>query len=343
MTDHPLSHIARLTAERFPQYAADTLELEPLEKGGSDRKFYRIKAPGQESLIFVQYGQLREENKHYVEIGAFLAEAGVRVPNMLCHEESEGRIWMEDLGDTDLWAFRNKPWCERQSLYEATLREVRRLHTAADRFPRGVSTLILQAPFDEGLYVWEQQYFFTHCLGRHLGVSQPPGTEPLAEMAVELAALPRLLVHRDFQSQNIVVKAGAPCLIDFQGMRFGLPQYDLASLLLDPYVVLSAEEQAALLAFYMDLVRAEGGSVDEREFERVYWLCAAQRLMQALGAYGFLGHERGRADFLAHIPVALPRLLAVWRRLEGLQELAERTAEAAQRAGLRTGPDGGTY
>jgi aminoglycoside/choline kinase family phosphotransferase len=150
------------------------------------------------------------------------------------------------------------------------------------------------------------------------------------------------LVHRDFQSQNIVIKEGAPCLIDFQGMRFGLPQYDLASLLLDPYVDLSAAEQGELLAFYIGLARAEGEGVDEREFHRLFWLCAVQRLMQALGAYGFLGHERGRADFLAHIPAALPRLLVAWEHAGGLDELVEVTAEAAHRAGLRTGPHGGT-
>ncbi len=342
MTETTLQNIARWTGERFPRYAVETLTLEPLEKGGSDRKFYRVGAPGEESLIFVQYGKLREENRHYVEIGAFLAEAGVRVPAMLLHEESEGRIWMEDLGDTDLWAFRQRPWEERRGLYEATLREVRRLHTAAERFPEALARVGLQPPFDERLYEWEQQYFFTHCLGRHLGVEPLPDAGALKAVAEELAALPRRLVHRDFQSQNIVIKAGEPCLIDFQGMRFGLPQYDLASLLLDPYVELAASEQAELLAYYMGLVRAEGEAVDEAAFEGIYWRCAAQRLMQALGAYGFLGYERGRADFLAHIPVALPRLLAVWRRLDGLEELVQVTAAAARRAGLRIPADGGT-
>ena len=342
MTEPSLPQIALLTAERFPQYAADSLALEPLEKGGSDRKFYRVKAAGQDALIFVQYGQLREENRHYVDIGAFLAGAGVRVPKMFWHEEAAGRIWMEDLGDTDLWAFRKEAWCERRPLYEATLREVRRLHTAARRFPGAVAALGLQAPFDEALYGWEQQYFFTHCLGRHLGVQTAGGVQRLAGIAAELAGLPRLLVHRDFQSQNIVIKEGAPCLIDFQGMRFGLPQYDLASLLLDPYVDLSAAEQGELLAFYIGLARAEGEGVDEREFHRLFWLCAVQRLMQALGAYGFLGHERGRADFLAHIPAALPRLLVAWEHAGGLDDLVEVTVEAAHRAGLRTGPHGGT-
>ena len=117
MTYPTLQQIAHLTAERFPQYPVDTLGLEPLEKGGSDRKFYRVRAPGVEPLIFVQDGQLREENRHYVEIGAFLAEAGVRVPAMHLHEEAEGRIWMEDLGDTDLWACRNQPWAERRGTH----------------------------------------------------------------------------------------------------------------------------------------------------------------------------------------------------------------------------------
>jgi aminoglycoside/choline kinase family phosphotransferase len=343
VTDPTLHEIARLTAERFPQYSTQALTLEPLEKGGSDRKFYRVAAPGCESLIFVQYGRVREENSHYVEIGGFLAEAGVRVPAMLLHEEAEGRIWMEDLGDTDLWACRKRPWDERRGLYEATLREVRRLHTAAARLPEALSVLHLQPAFDEHLYRWEQQYFFTHCLCRHLGVEQAPGVVTLENMASELAGLQRVLVHRDFQSQNIVVKAGVPCLIDFQGLRFGLPQYDLASLLLDPYVDLSEQEQRALLAYYIGLAQADGESVDEALFERTYWRCAAQRLMQALGAYGFLGHERGRADFLAHIPVALPRLLSVWTRLDGMRELSALTADAARRAGLRIGADGGTY
>jgi aminoglycoside/choline kinase family phosphotransferase len=342
VTEPSLPQIALLTAERFPQYAADSLVLEPLEKGGSDRKFYRIKAAGHESLIFVQYGQLREENRHYVDIGAFLAEAGVRVPQMLWHEEAAGRIWMEDLGDTDLWAFRKQAWPERRPLYEATLREVRRLHTAARRLPGAVNGLGLQAPFDEALYTWEQQYFFTHCLDRHFGAQPEGDTERLTAIAAELSGLPRLLVHRDFQSQNVVLKGGAPCLIDFQGMRFGLPQYDLASLLLDPYVDLSPDEQGELLAYYIGLVRTDGEHVDEREFQRLFWLCAVQRLMQALGAYGFLGYERGRADFLAHIPAALPRLLTAWTHAGGLDALVEVTVKAAHRAGLRTGPHGGT-
>ncbi len=97
-------------------------------------------------------------------------------------------------------------------------------------------------------------------------------------------SFPRVLVHRDFQSQNIIIRDGQAYLIDFQGMRPGLAEYDLASLLYDPYVQLSAAERKELLEFY----RTEAGVTDPA-FAEKFQLCAMQRLMQALGAYGFLG------------------------------------------------------
>jgi aminoglycoside/choline kinase family phosphotransferase len=57
------------------------------------------------------------------------------------------------------------------------------------------------------------------------------------------------------------------------------------------------------------------------DFSCVYDLCAMQRLMQALGAYGFLGHVKERAHFLAHIPVALNSLQDVLASIPGLNRL----------------------
>lgn len=198
----------------------------------------------------------------------------------------------------------------RQPLYEGTIAEVYRLH----RDGVGKMDVVqLQTEFDERLYLWEQHYFLEHCLGRYLEVDQqeiaPLWTDGgLQSVAASLAALPRVLIHRDFQSQNVMVMADQPYLIDFQGLRLGLPHYDLASLLYDPYVTLTAAERSELLSYYMGLAEADGSPQEEQEFTRVFYLCAMQRLMQALGAYGYLGLVQNREQFLQYIPVALQSL-----------------------------------
>jgi len=133
-------------------------------------------------------------------------------------------------------------------------------------------------------------------------------------------------VHRDFQSQNIVIKDGTACFIDFQGMRPGLPQYDLASLFYDPYVHLPESERAELLHYYFEAL-ADLGEPVCTDFTAVYDLCAMQRLMQALGAYGFLGHVKERPHFLEHIPAALIALREVLERIPGLDGLREQLAK----------------
>jgi hypothetical protein len=319
------SEILRLSAAKFPSMNGATLQAEPLEKGGSDRKFYRIRSEGQRPMIFVQYGNQKDENKHYVEIANFLANAGVRVPKMYHHDISAGQIWMEDLGETDLWSHRCESWQYRRPLYEATLKEAARLHSAHAQLALFPKALHLQPGFDERLYLWEQDYFFAHCLQGHFGLSDEAiahSKSALHAVARELASLPTMLVHRDFQSQNVVILDGQACLIDFQGMREGLPQYDLASMLLDPYVNLSIDEQQHLLEFYQSISSNHPSLTTPGAFTRIYDLCAAQRLMQALGAYGFLGHQRNRNDFLVHIPVALPRLYSVLTRISELASLA---------------------
>ena len=323
------------TAFRFPSFQRDHIQIEPLEKGGSDRKYYRIAMRADSSLILVKYGNQREENRHYCEIAAFLASLGVSVPTIFHHDEAEHLIWMEDLGTHDLWHFRNEPWSTRQALYRSALEQVVKLHTARhddDETAPAIDgatqnsaspTPQFQKAFDADLYLWEQGYFFENCAERVFSTRlnalvTASEQQRLNEIAHTLAALPRSLVHRDLQSQNIMVHGSKAYLIDFQGMRPGLPQYDLASLLFDPYVTLTADERASLLDDYIILC-SEAGYAVPTDFRVIFPLCALQRLMQALGAYGFLGLARERPHFLHHIPPALASLRAVVGEIEGLE------------------------
>lgn len=304
--------------------ALTAVSVAPIEKGGSGRKFWRMHV-GPQSLIFVRYNEDRPENKHYVAIARFLAEVGVRVPVTHFHDEVEGLIVMEDAGETDLWSHRHDPWPQRRALYQRTLDQALILHTQAHRTPGAESLKFLQPVFDAALYRWEQDYFFEHCLGRHFGLSAADieaqsDRARLHEIAAHLASQPRVLVHRDFQSQNIIVRDGEVCLIDFQGLRPGLAQYDLASLLLDPYVTLSEAEREELLAHYLSGLLGPGRH-EAPGWRALYDLCAMQRLMQALGAYGKLGHADGRSHFLDHIPAALASLREVMERISATEKL----------------------
>lgn len=307
--------LLRQTRRHFPRFDVDEIKIAPIEKGGSDRKFYRVRCSSDQSLILVKYNLEREENRHYVEIAQFLEGHEIRAPRIYYHDVDEGLIWIEDLGEKDLFSYREESWLVRRAFYESALDEVRKLH----QLPESVCVEMRQhlpAEFNAALYSWEQSYFFENCLGRYFKFEAPKidklaGLPALAEIAEKLAQLPRVLVHRDFQSQNILVRNGQAYLIDFQGMRPGLGQYDLASLLWDPYVELSDTERQELLGHYC-------GEKPAEEFCHVLKLCAMQRLMQALGAYGYLGLVKGNKHFLQHIPKAIASLREVVGEIDGL-------------------------
>ena len=319
------------TAEVLPHLAGG--DAVPVEKGGSARRFYRISARGQSSILVHDLGE-REENRHYAGLARFLSARGVPVPDVLAEDPSAGLLWLEDLGAEDLWSFRNARWEIRRPLYESALRGMASLHRIPPEAPvkEGIP---IQPSFDEALYRWEQEYFAEHCLGGIFGVSEGMrasllSCESMRRLAAGLATRPRVLVHRDFQSQNILVRSGESRFIDFQGMRPGLAQYDLASLLFDPYVTLSPEERAHLIGFHHAMV-SETAAV---ESERLLWQCAAQRLMQALGAYGNLSLNLGKPQFRSHVTPALANLREVLTllqpadRLKELEEMLEKLSDS---------------
>src|SRR5437868_4063890 len=120
--------LLRQTRIHFPRFDVDKVEITPIEKGGSDRKFYRVRCSPDQTIILVKYSLEREENRHYVEIAQFLAEHNIRTPKIYFHDPAEGLIWIEDLGERDLFGFRGESWLVRRSFYESALDEAGKLH-----------------------------------------------------------------------------------------------------------------------------------------------------------------------------------------------------------------------
>lgn len=318
--------LIRQTRIHFPRLEDAKVKITPIEKGGSDRKFYRVRCSPDQTIILVKYNLEREENRHYVQIAEFLAGHKIRAPKIYFHDPAEGLIWIEDLGKSDLWSYREEGWLVRRAFYESALAEIVKLHCLPPSAMQAIQPN-LPAEFDATLYRWEQNYFFENCLGRVFGVAPEELAELIAlpvlnQIAGQLAERPRVLVHRDFQSQNIIIRKGQAHLIDFQGMRPGLAEYDLASLLFDPYVTFSRAECEESLADY-ESKRAAAGNPVAADSRAIFRLCGIQRLMQALGAYGFLGLVKGNKAFLDHIPAALQSLRSLVAEIPELERLGD--------------------
>jgi len=315
-----------LTAVRAHLKLAPThsVIIEPLKKGASGRTILRLRPDGHPTFIGMHYDSDRPDNASFLPVARFLQSAKINVPEVLYDHTGRCIALVEDLGDDDLLSMKNEPWEIREPIYRSAFEQLDRLF-----FTRPPKDFQLQPPFDAALYEWEQDYFFDHFVDAHLGmdVATLRNHPALKKLRENLGISSPNLVHRDFQSQNIIAHDGKAWIIDFQGLRRGRQEYDLASLMFDPYMNHSDEEVEKLLDLWENVS-------DERPIEKVLHDCAAQRLMQALGAFAKIHHESNNKDewYKEMIPAGVHQLKKVIRGTdleEALMPILEK-AEAAQ-------------
>src|SRR4030042_511150 len=308
---------------------SDHPKITPIKKGGSDRDFFRVVAEDQSSFVFMRYGVEIKENLYWAGINKFLSSINISVPQIIAQDLRQHFILMEDLGDIDLCSQASLPGEKRRDYYFETLTQIRCLHSfPANNLPSGLK---LAKGYDRQLYLWEHNYFRENfvevvCHIKLPAIFQKELADELSALAGRMLNAEPCLIHRDFQSQNIMIKNDQPVLIDFQGMRRGNFFYDLGSLICDPYVTFVEKERNELISFYYQIRKPPYG-LDE--FTTHFWEASAQRLMQALGAYGFLGLKKNKPDFLKHIDNGLANLLLAVDhapKLAGLNDLALKCA-----------------
>jgi len=313
------------------QLGVTSWEMIPIKKGGSDRSFFRVLLPGQSSFIFMHYGTDVVENSHWIDINKFLTGIGISVPRIIAQDPNLHFILLEDLGDVDLWSQRTRPWEERRECYFQVLRQIHKLHSFdLSRISAG---LPLAESYGPRLYKWEHDYFLENLVWEVCKIDLSSAdaaklNKELDALSVRLQKIDPCLIHRDFQSQNIMIKNEQPVLIDFQGMRRGCLFYDLGSLICDPYVTFEGEERNELINFYYELLNPSRG---RDEFIQNFWMGSVQRLLQALGAYGFLGLKKNKPEFLKHVKNGVNNLLAAATQAENLPVLCELAVRCIQK------------
>ena len=279
---------------------------------GSDRAFFR----SDDGIVILYDDEKRGENAKYAGHAKWLKAKGVSVPDVLA-DFPELKTTVMAWGGTE----------KKMSLedYVKVVEALERYHRLGDAAV--ADGLSLEPPFDADLYRWERELFEKYCLGANFQMEMPDAVRTELEGVTSiLEKEPKALVHRDFQSTNVLWKGNDLTFIDFQGMRLGPAAYDLASLVYDPYVTFTEGERRALVALYAK-------TAGRPELERVLPYAAVQRLSQCLGAYGRL-KSVGQPQFQKHVVPALQNLLDAADKagLDAIGALAEDLIAKAQQA-----------
>ena len=301
------STLIDLTLENIlKKFRIPLIDIIPLKGDGSERKFFRIiLQKGTVILILPQAGELgKKEAYSYYKIGKYLKENQIPVPEIFDYDEELGLLFVEDLGDLRLYDIVESDI--KTYYYKKAIENLVKFQGLIKHFDPSWSYDLITYDLQ---FLWEKEvlYFKEWYVERYK--NEALFYDYLNEIKIclqhSLNFKHKVLLHRDYQSKNLMIKKGKIYIIDFQGTRIGPPWYDLASLLYDPYLKDWDLDIDKFLDYYIELSGYDETSV----ISQVYYF-AVVRLMQALAAYVKLSYM-GKDWFKNYIKFAESKLIKI--------------------------------
>lgn len=282
---------------------------------GSDRKWSRLHGSSG-TLVLADHGITADEKigeaESFIRIGRHLASKNIAVPTIYAADSFSGLVLMEDLGDVSLHSLvtQTANHTEIRNLYCKVIDQLLRfsMEGIKDFDPKWS---FQTQRYDRDLIIEKEcRYFLNAFINDYLGMETSYEVlqaefEELAELTIKNAVWG--LMHRDCQSRNIMWRNEQCFFIDFQGARVGPIQYDLASLLIDPYVELEQNLQNELLIYFNDRLTALSPQWDG-QWQKGFLYCQLTRNLQILGAFAYLSKVKGKTFFTQFIPKAVKSL-----------------------------------
>jgi aminoglycoside/choline kinase family phosphotransferase len=286
-------------------------EYEELSSHGSDRIIVRLKSEHQSCIGIVN--PHIEENKAFLSFGKTFKANGLNVPEIHLIAKDNGSYLLEDLGDETLSIRIKSNWDEgaeeKKALYKKAIDELPKFQVSMASHVD--FTLCYQFnEFGEDNINYDINYFKERFLKVFYKsqINEELLDKDLNYLKNKILEMPKdYFLYRDFQSRNIMLKGNDLYFIDFQSGRRGALLYDIASLLYDAKANILQTIREELLEYYLDTV-IKYTNIDRNLYQHYFWYFAMIRILQAMGAYGFLGITKGKSKFLESIPYALENI-----------------------------------
>jgi N-acetylmuramate 1-kinase len=319
--------VAETIHTRLP-FSGTFTKILPLAGDASNRRYFRVEladaAPSTvllmqlaEPEVFKQSEEAVSGSIHaiaelpFINIHTHLAKASVPVPALYYYDQPAGLLYLEDFGDLTLSeACAHVGGVALETHYKRAIDVLVRLQAKATS-PADPQCLAFHRSFDVPLFMWEFDHFLEYGIVARQGRPMDSGDE--AAMRAEfrliselLAGQPRVFVHRDYHSRNLMVAGERLGVIDFQDALMGPATYDLASLLRDAYIALDESLIDRLIDYYLDQLKEGRHLWTNREaFRRLFDYTSIQRNLKAAGRFVYIDRVKGNPKFLADIPRTL--------------------------------------
>jgi aminoglycoside/choline kinase family phosphotransferase len=280
-------------ARFITQQGIASKEVIPLTPDASTRKYYRIGWKKRTAIAAVYAEPFDPEFHPYLDITRLFLDCDIPVPEIYEVDGNAGIIVQEDLGDRQLFQVYDDESEEQCDQYkEEAIALIAKIQKATEHAYE-THSIASRLAFDEAKLSWELDFFFEHYFGslrgetlRHAEIAELKAE--LNDIAAELAAVPRVLCHRDYHASNLMIDPKKRIrVVDHQDARMGPASYDLVSFLLDRQPCLpSLAELRAHRLFFLEERRLLGLSpIDPDDFALEFRLMTIQRCLKATGTF----------------------------------------------------------
>jgi len=291
----------------------------------SSRRYARLWDRHDRTAIHVSYPKsVRVQMSRDLEVRAWCAENGLRVPALLDHDLGEGWAVLEDFGPDDAEsALEDAPPGDRQEL---GLQFITPLVTLVGLQPTNLPAW--NPPLGRARLRWELAGFELWFLRHHVEMGPSPSVGRwLDQLAAAIGEHPQRVCHRDYHLNNLFLLAdGSVGLIDYQDILVGPDTYDAVSLLGERGMprVLAETERIQIQESWAADTDAQPGWLDR------WRLVSAQRGLKVLGTFARLAE--GGAEAYGNWTEDLVRQLAPeLAALEAPSELVDLLLDLSRR------------